>query len=369
MKTYPFGVDAHSLLGQQTGVATYVHNLVRELQGVAKPGEIELFSSHSLNEDYHLPVRVVPGHPFWTTFWLGTHFLLRGHAPQVMLYPAHALPWYSPSKNVVVIHDLAFELFPDHFTPSDLKRLRRLTHRAVRKADHLIAVSKSAKDDLVRLYGVSPDKITVVYHGCDHELFKIQPDITPVLKKYALNRPYLVSVGTLQKRKNHLGLLRAWETARHNGLDVDLVLVGGKGWLSDELFKAIADSPYNKDIHQVGYVDREELPALYQGAVAFVLPSLYEGFGMPVLEAMACGTPAITSNTSSLGELYQDVAITVDPTDKEALVKSMREMVENKSLREELSQKGLSYAEKFTWEKTATETYQLLCRIKGNEER
>ncbi len=363
------GIDAHSITEQHTGVATYVTNLINSLATTHPDAPVTLYVNSPSLTDVKFSTTYIPKRPMWTSFWLPLHFLTHSK-PDVMLYPAHVVPFYSPMKTVVTVHDLAFERFPDHFTSYYLFRLKLTTRHAVTRADHVIAVSQATKNDLIELYNVNPEKITMIYHGFNRSHFRLasKSAIEQVKQKYNLNRPYLLAVGTLQKRKNHIGLIEALKILRDNGNDIDLVVSGTKGWLYDEIFERVHELKLEDYVRFIGYADYNDLPALYSGAEAAGLVSLYEGFGLPVLEALACQTPVVVSNNSSLPEVGGDAVITVDPLNHDEIAKAFESILTDTAIKTELLKAAPAQCAKFSWEKTAQETFDLLKKV-GHEKK
>lgn len=361
---YTIGIDAHSLSEQQTGVATYVSNLVHALDRHVDPTMVTLYVDQPVTHATRCSTVILPRRPLWTSFWLPLH-LLTHRKPDVMLYPAHNLPRFHPGKSVVTIHDLAFELFPKTFTPNDLRRLTTLTRFAAKHADHLIADSFATQNDLVRLYGVPKEKISTIHLGYDatHFTHRSPEEITIIRKKYHLDRPYIIAVGTLQKRKNHVTLIRALKTLRQQRIDIDLVISGAKGWYYDEIFKTVDDLRLQDSVHFIGYADYDDLPALYSGAIAGALLSLYEGFGLPVLESLACGTPLVLAHNSSLPEVGGDACLYVeDPLDADQAADTLRRLITEPELRKLLNLKAAHHLQKFSWEKAAQQTLDVLIK-------
>jgi glycosyltransferase involved in cell wall biosynthesis len=355
------GIDVHSLADQRTGVAVYVTNLVRGLAAIGAAGAVRLYLQAPSPEAAGFSTRIIPRTPMWTTLRLSLHFF--GHeAPRAMLFPAHVVPFYAPMPSVVTVHDLAFELFPKHFTRSDRIRLRTLTRRSVRKAARVIADSAATKRDLIELLHVPEERITVVHLGYDREHFRpsTAAEVEAVRRRYTLDRPYVIAVGTLQSRKNHEGLVRALARLIERGLDVDLVVPGAKGWLYENIFRTVRALGLEDRVHFLGFVPDADLPALYSGAEVAALVSLYEGFGLPVLEAMACGTPVVTSNVSSLPEVAGSAALLVNPQDDEAIADALARCITDQELRLELAGRARLHLEGFSWERTARETLAVL---------
>jgi glycosyltransferase involved in cell wall biosynthesis len=233
--------------------------------------------------------------------------------------------------------------------------LRLFAHLSVRRARRILAVSESTKRDLIQCYSLSPDKVDVVYNGVDPAFRPLPSDkIAPFRTEANLPERFMLFVGTLEPRKNVIGLLEAY--ARLPKGRPPLMLVGGKGWLYDEIFARVEALELTREVHFVGYVAAETLPLWYNAADLFVYPSLYEGFGLPALEAMACGTPVITSTASSLPEVVGDAARLVDPGDTDGLAATMAQLLGSREQREQMRVAGLARANKFSWEKTAVQT-------------
>jgi glycosyltransferase involved in cell wall biosynthesis len=258
----------------------------------------------------------------------------------------------------VTIHDLAFLRFPQTFKPLHRQRLVWFTRNAVHRADRIIAISESTKHDLCNLMAVPTDRIDVVHHGVDHDLFHEDG----LAAKRAV--PYILSVGTVQPRKNYSLLLRAFEKVCEMWREpLELVIVGQRGWMWEPIEAEIRTSPVATRIHWLGYVADEQLPPLYRGATLVAMPSLCEGFGLPLLEAMACGAPVIASAASCFPEVCGDAARLIDPNDERAWADAMRELLGDAEKRNELRRRGLARAAQFTWERTARETIAVYHKV------
>jgi len=256
---------------------------------------------------------------------------------------------------VVTVHDLSFLFYPQGFRALNRIYLRVFTQLSVRRARRVIAVSESTKRDLVQTYRLSPGKVDVVHNGVDSS-FRPLPaaQVAAFRVEHGLPESFILFVGTLEPRKNVTRLIEAY--ARMPGAKPPLLLVGGKGWLYDDLFACREALNLTDQVHFVGYVPAEDLPLWYNAAKLFVYPSLYEGFGLPPLEAMACGTPVITSATSSLPEVVGTAGLLVDPTDVEALAAAMQRVLSDKDLQAEMQRAGLEQASAFSWRRTALQT-------------
>jgi glycosyltransferase involved in cell wall biosynthesis len=269
--------------------------------------------------------------------------------------PAFVGPLASRCPVVITIHDLSFLFYPQGFRVLNRLYLKLFTRVSVQRARRIIAVSESTKRDLVQQYGISPAKIDVVYNGVDSG-FRPLPAAEVAAFKAARGLPdrFILFVGTLEPRKNVIRLIESY--ARLPKARPPLMLVGGKGWLYDEMFARVEALDLADEIHIVGYVPAEDLCLWYNAADLFVYPSVYEGFGLPPLEAMACGTPVITSTTSSLPEVMGRAGLLVDPTDTEALTSAMEQVLTSVEVRERMQAAGLARAQGFSWRETARRT-------------
>lgn len=362
--------------GLTNGVAVYTANLARALLERPDPPELVVWfcaresaaAAAVLDELAGRGAEVVQASPPWRwspdgAWWLPVRPSLAPlledvdvfHVGEFHLPPGRAAgPPY-----VATVHDVTTVTHPRHHT-----LLNRLVHRRRlgwirRRAARVIAVSASTARDLETEVGVEPGRVAVVHEARGHApIAPTVPGPEAVRTRYGLGPRYILSVGTLEPRKNHARLVRAFE-----GLDayadVELVLVGGAGWRSRPFERAIDNSRVRAHIRLLGSVPADDLVALYEGATVFAYPSLYEGFGLPVLEAMAAGTPVLTSDISSLPEVAGDAALLVDPRSVEAIRVGLARLLDDPSLRERLTESGRSRERSFTWEKAARETLEV----------
>jgi glycosyltransferase involved in cell wall biosynthesis len=276
------------------------------------------------------------------------------------------------AKIILTIHDLAFIRYPETIQRLNLFILRSLLKYSLDIADVVITVSNSTKKDLVSFFDYPQEKIIAIPLGVDHNIFRPvynESSIELFKRKYSLGR-YILFLGTLEPRKNPIGLLKAYVVLCHKmELDrtPDLVFGGGRGWnnkiFEEKYLNLDIDKNIKDKIHFLGYIPQEELPFLYSGAEVFVFPSLWEGFGFPPLEAMACGVPVVTSNASSLPEIAGDAALLVDPYSPEQIAEAVYGILTNKSLASRLKSAGIRQAAKFTWENTAWQTLEVYKRV------
>jgi glycosyltransferase involved in cell wall biosynthesis len=275
------------------------------------------------------------------------------HGPSFTLPPS-----FTPS--LLTVHDLSFLRYPQGAHPALLAWLTKAVPRSLRRARHVLADSESTRADLIQLMGIPADQITVIGAGVD-ERFQPVTDLETLARaraRYRLPERFILGVSTLEPRKNFTGLIAAFNqlakaVPRSPVADFHLVIAGGKGWLYEDIFAAAEASPVRERIHFPGFVDDEDLPALYSLATLFAFPSHYEGFGIPVLEAMACGTPAVCADNSSLPEVAGDAALLVEASDTDDLATAMQRLLIDTSLREELIRRGFEQTKRFTWEGAA----------------
>ena len=264
-------------------------------------------------------------------------------------------------RNVITIHDVTPLLYPETHGRMQVYYHRFILPRVLDRADAVITISECSKRDILRCYGIAESKLHVVYNGVDARFapgLSRDSDFTK-----SLPARYILNIGTLEARKNLPRLIEAFALARKKGLTHPLVIGGVKGWRMSQLANIVEQCGVSQAVHFLGYVDDADIPALYANAEFFVYPSLYEGFGLPVLEAMGCGTPVITSNVSSLPEVAGDAALLIDPRDVQDLAEKLLQMAGCAELRATLAEKGLAQAARFSWEKTARETLQVYERL------
>lgn len=275
----------------------------------------------------------------------------------------------TPTKRVVTIHDVAPYVLKDTSTVLDRFIYHLWLPLALPKSDNILTVSNQTKGDLARHFNIPMEKITVI-HLAASEHFRplVEDKIKLALDHVGLSRPYVLYVGSIEPRKNPIRLLEAYAQLRQWSTEWDLVLVGTRNlWKSSPVRKTTEKLNLKPYVHFTGKVPELDLPGIYNGADLFIYPSLYEGFGLPVLEAMACGTPVITSNTSSLPEVAGEAALFVDPYDVEEITAAMRLVLEDSALARDLRERGLDHAKKFSWQKTARQTISVYEKLLGEQ--
>lgn len=275
------------------------------------------------------------------------------------------LPPVRNARRLVTIHDLAFLVAPQFAHPRLRRFLTRNVPRAVAAADHLLADSQASKQDAMRLFRLPEARITVVGAGVDAR-FRPLPGATldPVRRRYGLDWPFTLAISTLEPRKNFDGLIRAFAAARASaGFEHHLVIGGGKGWLYEDIFAEVERSGARDFVHFLGFVPESDLAALYNLADLFAFPSHYEGFGIPVLEAMACGTPVLCTDTSSLPEVAGDAAHLIPTGDESALRQALAALLTDSAARQELAVRGPAQAAAWTWEAAGRRLYNVYRRL------
>jgi glycosyltransferase involved in cell wall biosynthesis len=348
------GIDAsRAIAAHPTGTEVYSHRLIRALLTLESPHRFRLYFRSGPSADVspnaelgHTEVCIIPFPRLWTHARLSWE--MAHHPPDALFVPAHVLPLVHPHASLVTVHDLGYLHFPEaHPWPQRLY-LDLSTRWNARAAAHILADSKATKSDLVDRYNTPPEKITVAYPGRDETLAPVRDPaaIQAVKARYSIVGDYFLYLGTLQPRKNLARVIEAFATIQTKAV---LVMAGKRGWLCEDLLKLVHRWRLEGRGLFPGYVNDEDKAALLSGALAFVFPSLYEGFGLPVLEAQACGCPVITSTTSSLQEVAGDAALLVDPSDTAAIAAAMQGIASEPALRERLIERGFANAHRFSW--------------------
>jgi glycosyltransferase involved in cell wall biosynthesis len=364
-------VDVSAAVHRRAGLGRYAESLARALVGCERGGgqaPYALFYNRErgiapLAGLEHLPTRTVAlGYKPWRMLvWLGqlAHVGFDRLLPQATLFHAteHLLLPMRSVPTVLTVHDLIFRHLPEHHKPLNRWYLNLALPLYCRRATHIIAISQCTQRDLTAAYNLPAEKVTVIHEAADPRFRPQPPDrVAAVRQQYGLPERYILFVGTIEPRKNLTRLLHAFEGLHKADLCDGLVIVGRRGWLYGDFFAELERSPVPEAVFFPGYVPDEELPAIYAGARALAFPSLYEGFGLPALEAMACGTAVACSGTSSLPEVAGDAAVYFDPHSQGSIAEALQRLLSGPHLREELVQRGLERAAEFSWDRVAAET-------------
>jgi len=363
------GIDCTAAIHQQAGIGRYTRGLVEALAKLGGKHEYVLFvaggkspsADFSVKVSNNLRIRRVPlSERFLTIMWHRLRLPLPVDmfigSVDVFHSPDYVLPPLRRGRKVVTIHDLSFIRYPEGAEPSLRQYLMQAVPDAVRRADLVLADSENTRQDIIELLGVVPGKVEVLYPGVDGRFSPLEDEelLGRVRELYDLSFPFFLSLGTLEPRKNLIFLLDAYAALRAAGeVSHKLVIAGERGWLYEGIFRRVKELSLEREVIFLGFVADENLPALYSLAEVFVFPSLYEGFGLPPLEAMACGTPVITSRSSSLPEVVGEAGLMVSSEDSDGLTQAMRRVLDDRALREDLARKGVRQARKFTWQASA----------------
>lgn len=353
------GIVTAFLGNLRAGTWTYTWNLLKRLK--EQPGVAAVDREQRLLPGLEeIALKAYPGGGNLLAKFLWPNFTLPGKAAAEGFDLVHCTTPYgtfrkTEYKKIITICDVTPLLFPDAHGKMNVWHHRFVLPEILKQTDQIITISDASKKDIIRCFKVPEEKVTVTLLAAD-KAFQPAPTGIPTDDIAKLPRPYILNVGTLEPRKNLEGLLRAFAAARRKGLHHKLVITGAKGWGRSPLAGLIRELALEDAVIFTGFVADNDLPHLYNGADFFVYPSLYEGFGLPILEAMGCGTPVITSNVSSMPEVAGDAAILVDPRSEAELAAAILRLAGDPDLRRSLREKGIGRASLFSWEKTAQET-------------
>ncbi|MDW8325557.1 MAG: glycosyltransferase family 1 protein [Anaerolineales bacterium] len=379
------GLDVTAAVAQGAGIGRYTRELLRALAAADPDNHYRLFFA-SRTCPHPLPplppnfrVTALPIHDIWLArLWHRARLPLPVetfigpvdvfHSPDFTLPPVRR-----GTRTLLTVHDLSFVRDPGSAPPGLLAYLNAVVPRSVARADHVLADSQATKNDLIELYRVPAEKVTVLYSGVEANFRPVTDaaQLAAVRARYGLGEaPFILAVGTLQPRKNYVRLLQAFAAVASQSpiSDLQLVIAGGKGWLFDSIFAEVERLGLKQRVRFPGFVADGDLPALYSAARVLAYPSLYEGFGLPMLEAMACGTPVVASTASCLPEVAGDAALLVPPTDVPALAEALGRATADEAVRAELIARGFARARAFTWSKSAEQLLALYHRLYQDRE-
>ena len=367
---YNLSIDVSSMYRSRAGVGCYTRNLINRLEDLSRENPFLILKMNERKRKIKkrkvfLRFSNAIRHILWEQIYLP--FLLSIKGASVFHSPAFICPIIKICPTVVTIHDMAYFLYPDKFVHTYRLYLKFWVSLSGKIADKIITDSKCSKEDIVRLLKIPESKIEVVYLGKDSN-FRVIPEID-ILENYKksnnLPKNYILYVGTIEPRKNIPSLLKAYRIFKNAcpSLEYSLIIAGEKGWMYSKIFDMVEELNLKDNVRFLGYVSDRDLPLLYNSAQLFVYPSLYEGFGLPPLEAMACGVPVITSNTSSLPEIVGDAGVMVDPLDETALASAISRVLNDSALRDNMIKNGIKRAEEFSWEKTAEKSMQIYQKL------
>lgn len=360
-----FGYNPETKLPNRVGSSIYNFEILLNLEKIDKVNDYTIYlpiaqSKDMPSERNNWKYKIVQAKKLWTLTALSSEFFFK--RPQIDVYfnPTHYLPPFAPENSVVSILDLSYIYFPELFKRKERVKLVNWSKYSAKKAKKIITISNSSKNDIIKEYGIEADKIAVVYPGIKDLKIKSNLKMSDIKEKFGLNNNYILFVGTLQPRKNVNKLIEAFASLN---TDLDLVIIGKKGWQFEDILAAPKKYGVEDKVKFLHDVNDEELKEFYKNAEFFVLPSLYEGFGLPVLEAMQLGCPVITSDISSLPEAGGDAAMYFNPNDVSDIASKMQKLIGDKELREKMVKKGYDQVKKFSWEKSARETLAVFKEI------
>lgn len=360
-----FGFDKNGL-PNRVGSAEVCFQLLLELSKLDKKNEYTIYLPVEPTKDMpqereNWRYSVIPARKFWTLLKLPK--TVRRDRPDVFFSPTHYAPPFISSPQVISILDVSYKHFPEMFRKKDLYKLLWWGKYSVKKAKRVITISQNSKDDIIKEYKLLPQKVEVIHLGIK-DLSDSKMKKEELFQTYDISSPYVLFVGTLQPRKNVRRLIQSISLLKNK--KVSLIVIGKKGWMFDEIMLAPEKFGVADRVKFLHDVSNDALPVFYKNAECFVLPSLYEGFGLPVLEAMRYSCPVITSNISSLPEAGGNAALYINPEDVSDIAEKIDEVLESKTLRERMIKLGEEQVKKFSWEKAAKETLRVLEQVAGS---
>ena len=374
MGPMPIYIDVSAAVHAKAGIGRYAASLARALVQL-QPDRFALFYNRGHDTAMPAGLETVPARtvragyrPWRMAVWLGqlAHVGFDRLVPGAQLFHAteHLLPPFRGARTVLTVHDMIFKLFPQTQKRLNFWYLNATMPLYCRRADAIITVSECSKRDIVAHYHLDPAKVTVIYEAAGPEFKPASPaEQEQVRRRYGLPEQFLVHVGVIEPRKNLTRLVEALQRLRDQGLTVPLVVIGPKGWLYDDFFRCLEQLPVRDAVSFPGYLPLADLAAVYSAARLAVTPSVYEGFGLPVLEAMACGTPVVCSSASSLPEIGADAARYFDPLSIEEMAAAIRIVWTDPGLQSTMRRQGLAQASRFSWQLAAHQTLALYNQV------
>lgn len=363
------GIDAsRAFVKNKTGIEEYAYQLIKHLRELLTDGRVILYLDPRVNSpeniDFELPknwkAKFLRSPKFWTQVRLSLEMIF--HPVDVLFVPAHTVPLIHPRNTIVTVHGLEYEFCPKAYSFFERLYMRWVIKNSCRWAKKIIAVSENTKRDLIKLYEIPKNKIDVVYEGYSSNNFKLNSKFQIQNNKYQiLNIRYLMFIGRLEDRKNIIRMIEAFEELkRKHNISHKLILVGKFGYGEEKIRNKINSSEFRKDIVLTGYVSEKDKFYLMANADVFLFPTIYEGFGLPILEAQSVGTAVVTSNISSMPEVAGDGAVLVDPKNKEEIADAIYKLISNESHKNDIIKKGYENVKRFSWDKCAEEIVKMI---------
>jgi glycosyltransferase involved in cell wall biosynthesis len=350
----------------KTGVEWYSYHLIQGLKKFDNDNRYFLYTPNKLNQElgklpnnFEEKILKWPSSFFWTKGRLSLEMLF--NKPDILFVPAYTFPFVGGKKNIITWHDLAYERFPEYYSRRELLSLKTGAKRMLKMADKILTVSNFTKSELMEIYNLESARIEVINLGLDSEKYNLNKIKPTSLDKFELTKPYLIFIGRLEEKKNIVNLIKGFNLLKTKfHLDYQLVLIGSSGYGKKKIFKEINESPYKKDIKIFGWLPEEEKINLLAKAKIFIYPSFYEGFGLPLLEAMSLKVPIVASDIPVHREIAENAAIFFQPTNFEELAKTINELANNNELKLDLINRGLERVKNFSWEKTCKKTISVI---------
>lgn len=369
------GIDGNEAnVAVKVGIGEYAYEIISEFSKMQLPEvRFEIYlkdapRSEMPKESPSWQYKVIGPRKLWTQIGLPFHLFADLKKPDIFFSPSHYAPRYAPMPTTISIMDVSYIYFPELFHKNDLFQLTHWTKYSAKNAKKVFTISNYSKNAIIKVYKKKADDVIVTYPGIRQEKETKTMTKAELLKKYDISSNYVLFVGTLQPRKNIARLIEAMSIVLKTSKEkeLQLVVVGKKGWLYEEILAAPEKFGIKDSVNFLDFVPTEDLPSLYEHALCYVLPSLYEGFGLPVLEAMKYGCPVITSNVSSLPEAGGDAAEYINPENVQDIAEKIEKVVDSEKLRKEMREKGYKHIKRFSWEKAAKETLDVLVQL-GNK--
>ncbi|MFA5076533.1 MAG: glycosyltransferase family 1 protein [Patescibacteria group bacterium] len=369
------GIDAsRANRDQKTGVEWYAYHIIQKFKKIIPPEvEVVLYSQEKLTgkladlpPNWRSKVLNWPPQILWTHLRLSWEILL--HPVDLLFIPAHVIPLIHGQKVATTLPDIAYKHFPGAYSGTESWYQNFAVNLAKKHAKKVFVPSSATKDDLQKFYQFPADKITAIPLGYDNQEYRIINDseqINQILAKYQIKKPFLLSVGRLELKKNTIGIIQAFNylNSQIPNIKYQLLLIGPEGHGYPKIEKEITASPYQNKIIRPGWVAQADLPYIFNAAECFLFPSFYEGFGIPIIEAMACGCPVITSNRSAMPEVANAAAVLVDPEKPEEIGRQILKLAKDPEFEDSLAKRGLEHVTYFSWQQTAQKTWEILSQI------
>ncbi len=367
-KGITIGIDARIPKEDKTGIPYVLHNIIPEMIALAPENQYKMFGrglDFALPQvkPYHLNKLFIKGLTFlWRYIWWPSSGWFMGKTDAFLYTNFYYFPART-KKKVLMIYDLAYIFYPQFAEKRNGPLLRRLVPKAIKKVDAIVTISQNIKKEIIDYYKVNPEKVHVIDLGCPDNVYRVedQAKIVEAKKKYGIGKKYVLFVGTLQPRKNIEGAIRSYSLLAENlKNEYELVVVGKKGWRYQEIFKLAKECGVGNNVIFTGYVDENDISAIYSGATLFFFPAFYEGFGLPLLEAMVCAVPIVSSNNATLMEVGQDAVEYVNPHSVEDMRRGLALVLTDEKYAQELVEKGLIRKDHYSWEKAAQQLLDTL---------